>query len=91
MKVDWKFRIQAHALHNGKMYSEDDSVLFLCKDRALLPTLRHYRDFCVALGCEENQLRAIALLIGRVEQWQREHPELLKVADIEGDEALVEP
>ena len=89
--VDWKFTIRATALHNGKRYTERDSVLFLCKDLAVPAMLRFYRDQCVALRCRKNQLRAIDLLIGRVDRWQADHPELLKVADIEGREALVYP
>ena len=89
--VDWKFRIDATALHNGKHYTERDAVLLLCKDRAVPATLRFYREECVRLGCQENQLRAVDLLIGRVERWQADHPERLKVADIDGDEALVPP
>lgn len=89
--VDWKFRIDATALHNGKAYSELDSVLFLCKDVAVGPMLRFYRQECVRLGCAANQIEAIDLLIDRVAAWQRANPGLLKIADIEGNEALIEP
>ena len=90
-EVDWKFRIHATALHNAKVYTEQASVLFLCKDLAFLPALRFYRGECERIGAASAQLRGIDLLIGRVEEWQREHPDLLKVPDIEGDEALVPP
>jgi len=86
--VDWKFKIKATALHNGKKYTEHESVLFLCKDKAVPQMLRFYRKKCVQLGCKRNQLRAIDLLIARVESWQTTHPDMLKVADIEGREAL---
>jgi hypothetical protein len=89
--VDWKFKFSATAIHNGKTYTEADGILLLCKDRAVPATLRFYREECVRLGCQDNQLRAVDLLIGRVEAWQAEHPASLKVADIEGTEALVPP
>jgi hypothetical protein len=89
--VDWKFSIKAIALHNGKRYTERESVLFLCKDLAVPAMLRFYRNECLNIGCRKNQLRAIDLLIKRVVDWQARHPELLKVADIKGREALTAP
>src|SRR3990167_4068316 len=90
-EIDWKFQIHATALHNGKLYTECGSVLFLVKDLAFLPALRFYREEGERIGAAPNQLRGIDLLIGRVEAWQREHPDLMKVPDIEGDEALISP
>ena len=89
--IDWKFEFDAISIHNGKPYTEYEALIFLCKDLALVDTLHFYKKKCIKLGCKKNQLKAIDLLIIRVSKWQENHQSLLKIADIEGKEALVPP
>lgn len=92
--VDRKFTILATSKEHGRNHTEVDSVLFLAKDKAFLPTLRFYYRECADLGADQRQLEGIALLIARVERWQREHPEAMKVADVDqgpAGDAIVAP
>ncbi len=85
-RIDRKFNISAHCLEHGHQHDQFDAMLFLAKDRALVPMLHHYRQLCESLGAEQRQLNGVDLLIGRVVKWQAEHPQLLKVADIDDTE-----
>ena len=40
--IEWKFKINATAVHNGKKYTEKNSFLFLCKDKAVPDMLKFY-------------------------------------------------
>jgi hypothetical protein len=83
--VERKYSFTARCLeHAGvHLHTEADAVVFLAKDRALPDTLRCYATIARSLGAEPRQLEGIRLLIARVERWQAEHPEMLKVADVE--------
>ncbi len=83
MSVDRKFRISAVSYGSGKRHDEDDSVLFLAKDKAFLRTLPHYLEACIAMGAGEDQIRAVELLIQRVAKYQRDNPTVAKVPDVD--------
>ena len=78
--VDRKFVIQAVSLEHDTEHTHADAVLFLAKDRAFLATLPSYREFCEFYGADARQLEGVDRLIARVARYQREHPELVKVA-----------
>ena len=80
--IDRKYQISAISVEHGHPHSEADSVLFLAKDKALIPTLQFYFDECTKLEADINQLIGIKLLIERVQRWQLENIDKLKVADI---------
>lgn len=81
MDIDRKFAINAMAHGSKKVYTENNAVLFLAKDRAFLATLPEYRRQCELLGCDENQLRAVDLLIKRVTQYQEDNE--TKIPDVD--------
>jgi hypothetical protein len=83
MPIDLKFRFLAVCTEHNHVHTHDDGLVFLAHDKALVPTLRFYRAECERLGAGEAQLRGIDLLIGRVEDWQVERPDLVKVADLD--------
>ena len=80
--IDTKFKFQAISVEHHKVYSERDAIVFCVHDRALLAALNEYYRQSVFLNADEEQVWAIERLIGRVENWQREHPDKLKVADV---------
>lgn len=71
--IDRKFRFIAVNPANGKIYTEKAAMVFVAKDAALLPTLRAYYHECKLLGCDENHMESIRLLLGRVVSFQGEH------------------
>lgn len=92
--VDRKFWTRALCTEHDGQHDEGDSVLFLAKDRALIPTLFAYLGECERLGASARQLAGISLLIERVRAWQAAHPEQLKVADVDAGpagDAIVNP
>ncbi|MDO8357257.1 MAG: hypothetical protein Q7U76_12775 [Nitrospirota bacterium] len=80
--IDKKYKIQAVQAITKAKHTEQDSVLFLAKDKALPATLRFYSEECTRLGAANDQLQGIELLIGRVEDYQAKHAKKVKVADI---------
>jgi len=72
MAIDWKYQIQAVNPCSKNTHDENDSILFLAKDKAVPAMLRAYLAECERLGTNPAHLEAIALLIGRVEAYQRD-------------------
>lgn len=69
--IDRKYKILAVNPCSGNVHTEDDSILFLAKDQALLVALEAYVEECSLLGCEDSHLESVNLLIERVEQYQK--------------------
>ena len=92
MPIDRKFTFVATCLEHGHDHDEFDAMVFLAKDAALPDLLDAYYQLCKDRGAEERQLVGITLLRERVVRYQQEHPELVKVADVdntpEGDSIL---
>lgn len=70
--IDRKYKILAVNPCSGNFHTEDDSVLFLAQDLALLPALRKYAEECGLLGCEDAHIESINLLISRIEVYQKD-------------------
>ena len=68
--IDRKFLIKAVNPCNGHEYTEKDALLLCAKDRAVPAALRAYREKCIELGCDENHISSIGLLICRVLDYQ---------------------
>lgn len=79
MAIDWKYKIQAVNPCSKNTHDENDSILFLAKDKAVPAMLRTYREECKRLGANPAHLESIALLIDRVEEYQ--HDTASKVPD----------
>lgn len=82
--IDRKFVIQATNAVNRKSYTEYNSFLFCAKDKAVPAALRAYMDECVRIGAAPEHIESVKLLLGRVEQFQREI--LSKIPDTIGNE-----
>lgn len=68
--IDHKYKIVATNPCSGSAHNENDSMLFLAKDKALIPTLQSYRANCILLGCGETHIKSVDLLIQRVKDYQ---------------------
>ena len=65
MAIDWKYKIYAVNPCSGNEHTEDDSILFLAKDRAVTRMLICYLQECVRLKVNPAHLDSIILLIKR--------------------------
>lgn len=75
--IDRKFQILAvNPCKQGAVYTEEDGIFFCAKDKALLPTLEAYRYTCKQLGCAEEHLESIGLLMDRVADYQKTNSKL---------------
>ena len=72
MNIDRKYNIHAVNPCSRNTHDEHDSILFLAKDKAVPAMLRAYLKESENLGANPAHLESIGLLIGRVEQYQRE-------------------
>ena len=72
MNIDRKYKIHAVNPCSRNTHDEYDSILFLAKDKAVPAMLRAYLKESEKLGANPAHLESIGLLIGRVEQYQRE-------------------
>ena len=72
MNIDRKYKIHAVNPCSRNTHDEHDSILFLAKDKAVPAMLRAYLSESEKLGANHAHLESIELLIGRVEQYQRE-------------------
>jgi hypothetical protein len=79
--IDRKFTIKASNRGSGAKHTEEDSLLFLAKDKALLPMLRAYKRECKRLGAHTEHLDSIEDLIWRVKKWQTANKNLVKTPD----------
>lgn len=70
MNIDRKYKISAVNPCSGNTHAENDSILFLAKDRAVPAMLRAYRTESERLGANPAHLESIDLLLGRVEEYQ---------------------
>ena len=69
--IDRKFKLLAVNPCNGKIYTEDDAVVFCAKDECLPAALEAYKDVCEIRGCGKEHIESIELLIERVHDFQR--------------------
>lgn len=68
--IDRKYKVLAVNPCTGKIHTEDDSILFSARDRAVPAMLREYHRECLRIGCSETHLESIVLLTRRVEEYQ---------------------
>jgi len=84
MIIDRKFILVAQNPVNGKTYTHLDSLLLCAKDKAVPAALEAYKAKCIELGCNPEHIESVGLLIGRVEEYQRDVES--RVPDTIGDE-----
>jgi hypothetical protein len=84
-RIDRKFTFSGFCTEHHAAHVVDhlNAVVFLARDRALVPTLHFYQTRLYQLHADLRQIEGVRLLIERVERWQAEHPEELKVPDVD--------
>lgn len=95
-RIDRKFTFSGFCTehHAAHVVDHMNAVVFLARDQAVIPTLEFYQTRCQQLGADRRQVQGIRLLIERIAQYQAEHPEEVKVADVDNTpegEAIVAP
>jgi hypothetical protein len=72
MNIDRKYKIEAVNSVSGNQHTEEDSVLFLAKDKAFLQyALPAYLKGCERLGSNPEHLESIKSLMCRVNAHQQ--------------------
>ena len=70
--IDRKFKLLAVNPVTGKIYTEENAMVFCAKDAALPATLQAYLVECARIGANPEHLQSVGLLIERVVAYQRE-------------------
>ena len=68
--IDRKFKFVATNPCKGSVYTEENAIVFLAKDKAVPEMLSFYSGICKSLGCGEEHLESIRLLRERVNDFQ---------------------
>lgn len=84
--IDRKFKFVAVNPANGHVYTEENAMVFVAKDAAMLDTLEFYKNKCKALRCDSNQVKSLELLIKRVSKFQSE--KACHIPDISSEEEV---
>ena len=79
--LDQKYIIHARKAGTDYIISQDEAILFRAQDKALVPTLKAYKEECKKLGCSEDHLGGITALIDRVKIWQSKNLSRVKRPD----------
>lgn len=88
MKLDQKFYGKIQKVKDDSIVPDDEYVVFLAKDNAFARSVYKYRDECIALGADQEQIDSVNRMIQRIEDWRSTHPERLKVPDAKGERLL---
>lgn len=88
MKLDAKFYGEIRKVKDDSIVPDDEYVVFLVKDNAFANTLPKYREECLWLGADQEQLEAVDRMIERARKWRGENSHRLKVPDAKGEKLL---
>lgn len=88
IKLDKKFYGDIYKVKNNEYVLDDEWVIFLAKDNAFAAILPLYRDKCIELGCDQEQIQAVNLVIYNVEKWRAAYPNRLKNPDAANEKML---
>lgn len=87
-KLDAKFDGVIFKIKDGTIVPPDEYVVFLVKDTAFANTLPKYREECVKLGADKEQIAAVDRMIERAMWWRENNQHRLKVPDAKGERLL---
>ncbi len=90
-KLDSKFYGTIRKAKDDSIVPEDEWMCFLAKDNAFALTLPLYRQKCIELGCDADQLAAIDRGIARLLAWRNANPDRLKAPDAKDEKLLDQP
>lgn len=88
MKLDAKFSGVIYKVKNGSIVTDDEYVVFLAKDTAFAHILPLYRDECIKLGADQEQIASVNRMITRLTDWRAANQHLVKVPDAKGEKLL---
>lgn len=81
MKLDAKFYGEIRKVKNDEIIPDDEYMVFLAKDNAFPDTLVFYRNKCIDLQCDIEQIHAVNRAIERLELWRVNNADRLKDPD----------
>lgn len=87
-KLDKKFYGEIRKAKDDSIVPDDEWIVFLAKDNAFAEWVYDYRDRCIAMNADREQIDAISGVIERLERWRAAHPERCKVPDAKGEKLL---
>lgn len=88
MKLDAKFYGTISKAKDSSLVHEDEWMLFLAKDNAFNEILPLYRDKCIELGCDQEQIEAVNRAISRVKEWRSNNKDRIKNPDAKDEKLL---
>lgn len=84
-KLDKKFYGDIRKVKDGTIVPEDQYVVFLAKDDAFAAMLPYYRETCVTMSADIEQIQAVDRLIQNVNNWRAMNQGKCKVPDAHGE------
>lgn len=84
-KLDAKFSGVIFKIKDGSIVPDDEYAVFLVKDTAFSNTLPKYREECVKLGADQEQIAAVDRMIARANRWRAANQHRVKVPDAKGE------
>ena len=88
MKLDGKFYGVIVKAKDNSIVPEDEYVVFLAKDTAFANTLPTYRENCIKLGADEEQIAAVDRMIEGLTKWRAGNQHRLKTPDAKNEKLL---
>lgn len=88
MKLDAKFYGEIRKVKDDSIVPDDEYVVFLVKDNAFARAVYKYREECITLGADREQIDSVTRMIIRIEDWRAANPHRLKVPDAKGEKLL---
>lgn len=87
-KMDKKFRGEIRKVKDYSIVPDDQWVVFLVKDNAFMATLPTYREKCIEMGADAEQIAMVTAMIARAERWRMLNAHLCKVPDAAGERVI---
>lgn len=84
-KLDAKFSGVIFKIKDGSIVPDDEYAVFLAKDTAFAHVLPLYRDECIRLGADAEQIAAVDRMIRRLMDWRSANQHRVKVPDAKGE------
>lgn len=88
LKMDAKFYGEIRKVKDDSIVPDDEYIVFLVKDNAFARAIYKYREECITLGADREQIDSVSRMIRRIEDWRAAHPDRLKVPDAKGERLL---
>ncbi len=85
MRLDAKFYGEIRKVKDDSIVPENEYMVFLAKDDAFILALYAYRNICVSMNCDQEQIDAVDRGIYRAEQWRADNPTRCRKPDAKGE------